>query len=67
MEQRVMAKTSEAKIRANAKYNKANTTQFSIRLNFKTDADVIEKLKAEPNVRAYLISLIRKDINGGEV
>ena len=33
--------TSNAKIKANNKFNKANTRMVSLRLNYKTDADII--------------------------
>lgn len=39
-----------------------HTTQFKLRLNNKTDADIIEFLKSLPNKQGYLKELIRKDI-----
>ena len=52
---------------ASKKYAKANTTRFTLILNKKTDADVIERLNnLEGNSkRRYLIDLVRADIGGG--
>ena len=35
---------------------------FSIRLRKDTEADVIEHLKGQENVKDYLLSLVRKDM-----
>lgn len=55
---------TEAQKRAVAKYDKANTTQFLIKLNNKTDADIITKLEAVDNRQGYIKNLIREDIKG---
>ena len=55
-------KTSEAQIKAVARYNMAHTRQANFRLNTVTDADVIARLDAVPNRRRYIIDLIRADI-----
>lgn len=62
MELKEMAKSSEARIRASAKYNKAHTKQIPFVLNFDTDADVIEHLLKQKSRRAYLLKLVRDDI-----
>lgn len=54
--------TREARNKAQAKYNKANTTQITLRLNLKTEADIIEHLQAQPNKQGYLKALICKDM-----
>lgn len=54
--------TSDAKIKANNKFNKANTRMVSLRLNYKTDADIIEKLDSVESKMGYIKSLIRKDL-----
>lgn len=54
--------TSNAKIKANNKFNKANTRMVSLRLNYKTDADIIEKLDSVESKMGYIKSLIRKDL-----
>ena len=55
-------KSSDARIRANTKYNKTHTVQVAFRANIKTDADVIEQLSKVPNVAGYIKQLIREDI-----
>lgn len=57
-----MAKASEAQIRANAKYDAANTIQFKIKLNKTTDADIIKHLQAQSNKQGYIKNLILQDI-----
>ena len=54
--------TSDAKIKANNKFNKANTRMVSLRLNYKTDADIIEKLDSVESKMGYIKTLIRKDL-----
>jgi hypothetical protein len=53
---------SEASNRAQAKYDKENTVQFKVKLNKKSDADVIEHLRAQENKQNYIRQLIRADI-----
>lgn len=53
---------SEAQRRANDKYNKANTVVFTMRLNYKTDADIIKKLNEVDSRQGYIKQLIRQDI-----
>ena len=55
-------KTSEAKRRANKKYDDANTKQFHLKLNLKTDADIIERFEQEESVQGYIKRLVREDI-----
>ena len=55
-------KSSDARIRANTKYNKNNTKQYPIRLNLNTDADIIDKLSSVDNIAGYIKELIRADI-----
>lgn len=55
-------KSSDARIRANTKYNKNNTKQYPIRLNLNTDADIIDKLSSVDNIAGYIKELIREDI-----
>ena len=52
---------TDAQIRANEKWRKANTVSVMFRVNKSTDADVLEKLESVDNKRAYLLGLIRKD------
>nr|DAF47946.1 MAG TPA: hypothetical protein [Siphoviridae sp. ct0D87] len=53
---------SEAKIRANNKFNKANTRMVSLRLNYNTDADIIKRLDEVDSKMGYIKKLIRKDM-----
>lgn len=58
-----MAKTSKAQIKAQVKYDKANTKGIYLKLNRSTDADIIEKLEQVGNVQGYIKDLIRKDLS----
>ena len=49
-------------VKASIKYDKENTVQVRIKLNKKTDADIIETLDSVPNKQGYIKDLIRKDI-----
>ena len=57
-----MKKTSDAQKRAVAKYDAANTKSHLLKLNRKTDADIIAYLDQQPNKLAYLKKLIRDDM-----
>ena len=57
-----MKKTSDAQIKAVAKYDAENTKSFLLKLNRKTDADIIAFLEQQPNKLAYLKKLIRDDM-----
>ncbi len=47
-----MKKTSEAKLRANAKYDAGNTVQIHLKFNTKTDADILDWLDTRPKQTA---------------
>ena len=53
---------SNAHVKATTKYNAEKTILIPIRLNKKTDADIIDKLKSVDNKAGYIKSLIRKDL-----
>lgn len=55
--------TTDAQKRASRKYNAANTKQVIIRLNKRTDADILETLAACVNVQGYIKALIRADVS----
>lgn len=57
-----MLMASEAKIRANNKSNKNNTTMICVRLSYNTDADIIKKLDEVDSKMGYIKELIRKDM-----
>ena len=53
----------ESQLRAGAKYDKANTKGLYLKLNIKTDADIIQRLEKEENKQGYITQLIRDDLN----
>ena len=52
----------ESKLRANAKYDKQNTTGLYLKLNKNTDIDIIVRLSAQENKQGYIKLLIRENI-----
>jgi len=58
-----MAKTYDSQRRSRAKYDAANTVQLKLKLNKKTDHDILERLEASGNKQGYIKKLIREDIN----
>ena len=57
-----MTMTSEARKHAQMKYNKAHTKQITLRLNKRTEADIIEWLGKADNKQGYIKALIRADM-----
>lgn len=53
-----MSPQSEAKTR----WDRENTIVVTMKLNLKTDADIIEKLESVDNKQGYIKGLIREDI-----
>ena len=56
-----MNRTSEIQ----AKYDKEHTKRYGLKLNLKTDSDIIEKLdavKSGEGVQGYIKGLIREDL-----
>ena len=53
---------SKAQLKAQAKYDKDNTVQVKLKLNKKTDDDIIKRLSAADNIQGYIKELIRIDI-----
>lgn len=53
---------SEAKIKAQARYDKENTKSYVLKLNKKTDADILAKLEDVTNKQGYIKELVRKDM-----
>ena len=54
--------SSESQIRAQAKYDRANTTRVSIKLNIHTDQDIIRWLWGQRSKQGSIKRLIREDI-----
>ena len=55
----------EAKKNQNAyhrEWQKENMKQYNLRLNVRTDADIIARMSEQKNALGYLKSLIRSDI-----
>lgn len=52
---------TEAQRKAVAKYDKGNTKSYHLKLNSKTDADIIKHLSTVGNVQGYIKHLIRAD------
>lgn len=57
--------TREARRRAEKKYQAVNTKLLQIRLNFRTDQDILDKLSEEESMSGYVKRLIRDDIKEG--
>lgn len=54
----------KSQIKASNKYDKENTKSVLLKLNLKTDKDIIEHLEnVEPSKMGYIKNLIRKDMN----
>lgn len=53
---------TEARLRATKKYQAENIKPVLIKLNKKTDADIIKKLSTVKSKQGYIKSLIRKDM-----
>ena len=49
-------------LKAGYKYDKANTRQIHMKLNRRTDRDVLEKLDSVPSKQGYIKRLIRADM-----
>lgn len=58
---------TEAKKRANSKYDKVHTQSVILKLNKQTDADVLAMLDSKDNRQGYIKELIRNDMrNSGD-
>ena len=53
---------TEAKKKAIAKYDAANTKQIHLKLNMKTDADILSHLEQQESIQGYIKQLIREDM-----
>ena len=51
--------TTAAQKRASAKYDQENTVVLTIKLNRRTDADIIAILERQPNKQGFIKALIR--------
>lgn len=48
------------------KWDKENTKQVKFKFNIRTDADILSRLEAQPNIQGYVKRLIRDDIARNE-
>lgn len=55
---------SEAQRRAVERYDAENTRQIKMKLNIKTDADILQWLDAQENKQGAIKAAIRKEIGG---
>lgn len=55
---------TEAQKKASAKYDAKNTKSVFLKLNIKTDADILKHLETVGNKQGYIKDLIRMDMNG---
>lgn len=53
---------TDAQIKAQAKYDAENTRQIHLKLNSRTDDDVLKKLDSVLNKQGYIKELIRADL-----
>lgn len=62
------AMVSEALKAAQKKYDEANTVQVKLKLNRKTDADILNRLASKESKQGYIKALIRADLkeNAGQ-
>lgn len=54
---------TESQTRAQKKYDAKHTRQLHLKLNRRTDRDVLEKLDSVPSKQGYIKALIRADLN----
>lgn len=57
-----MAKSSEARLRANNKYAKKNVSQICLKYVTKNNKEILEKLNSVPSKADYVRQLILKDL-----
>ena len=53
---------TDAQIKAQRRYDARNTRQVHIKLNLRTDKDVLEKLDEVHSKQGYIKRLIREDL-----
>lgn len=54
--------TSQTRTRNQAKYDAKATTQIHLKLNNKSDADILDRLAGMTNKQGYIKQLIRDDM-----
>lgn len=51
---------TEAQRRASAKYDKSNVKYYGLKLNIKTDADLINLLDRQENIQGFIKDKLRR-------
>ena len=51
---------------SHARYDRENCRTYGLKLNLKTDAEIIKKLSSVPSMQGYIKQLIRNDISRTE-
>ena len=54
--------TSEAKKKSKARFDKLNTKHYGMKLNLRTDKDIIDRLEEVGSQQTYIKRLIREDM-----
>jgi len=55
--------TSESQVKAQARYDRQNTVRFSLKLNIRTDQDVIQWMRKQKSMQGSIKQLIRDEIS----
>ena len=58
----MMAMATDAQKQAVRRYDDTHTRQIKLKLNEKTDADILERLDSVGNIQGYIKRLIREDM-----
>ena len=58
--------STEAQIRASARYNKRHTKSYAVILNKRYDNDLIKWMESQPNKQGAIKELIRGAIEAGK-
>ena len=56
-------KTSQAQMKAKERYEAKTYRVFRFRVRKDNETDILDKLTSVPSINAYIIDLIRKDLN----
>ena len=54
--------TSESQVRAQAAYDRKNTVRLSLKLNVRTDKDIIQWIRLQKSMQGAIKRLIREEI-----
>ena len=54
--------TSDSQVRAQAAYDRKNTVRLSLKLNVRTDGDIIQWIRSQKSMQGTIKRLIREEI-----